>query len=367
MSKPASSKSLPSSVPTRAGKSGMPPGAVVHVGSPKSNKSVINVVVYSSSEIVEKIDTNLPEAIALVHSNYNTPEKFAWINIDGLGNLEVLKELGSAFSIHPLVLEDISNPNQRPRVEHYETFTFIVLRSYLITVKKRIESEQVSLILGQNFLITIQEKSGDAFIKISERLQHPESRLRSGTPDYLAYSVLDSVVDGYFSVLEQLGGVLESLENEIVEKPSEKSLKSLYINKRFALELRRSIWPVRELLSNLDRSDSRFILPTTKLYLRDVYSHIVEAIDTLEIYREMLSGLLDVYLSSQSNRLNEVMKVLTVITTIFMPLSLITGIYGMNFEFMPELKSSYGYPAVMILIVAIAVTMYAYFKRKGWV
>jgi magnesium transporter len=360
-------KTLPTSVPTRAGKSGMPPGSVVHVGNPKSTTSIINAALYSNSEFFALTDTSIEEAIKLALQADPQSGKYAWINIDGLGNLSLLQQLGEAFSIHPLVLEDISNTSQRPKAEHYENYSFIVLRSYTISAKHSIESEQVSVILGDRVLITIQEKAGDAFYKISERLKNPETRLRINAPDYLAYTVLDTVVDGYFSVLELFGSRLEDIEAEIVESPNDKSLKQLYREKRLALELRRSIWPVRELLLGLERSDSKFVSANIRLFLRDVYSHVVECIDTLEIYREMLSGLLDIYLSSQSNRLNEVMKVLTVITTIFMPLTFIAGVYGMNFENMPELSSTWGYPLVMLAMLAIGLSMYIAFCRKKWI
>lgn len=361
------SNSLPKSVPTRAGKSGMPPGSVVHVGTPKSDNSIINVTIYDSLEIDEKHGITCESAISTISQVDKSTGKYIWINIDGLGDLEIIKQIGDAFSIHPLVLEDISNPTQRPKAEHYDNYSFLVLRAYTAKSQNEIESEQVSIILGHNFLITIQEKEGDAFAPLSKKLRNPNSRLRSSTPDYLAYSVLDSIVDGYFSVLEVFGANLEKIETIIVESPNQKSLKRLYHNKRQALELRRAIWPVRELLTNLDRSDSKFVASSTKVYLRDVYSHVIEIIDTLEIYRETLSGLLDVYLSSLSNRLNEVMKVLTVITTIFMPLTFIAGIYGMNFENMPELKSIYGYPAVLVAMFTIALLMFTAFRRKRWI
>lgn len=354
-------------VSSRAGKSGMPPGSLVHVGIPKSEKSVINAAVYCAADLTEKHETTLSEALALRSDCGESSGKNLWINIDGLGDLAVLRDLGAAFAIHPLVLEDISNPSQRPKTEQYENYTFFVLRSYVATSKNGLESEQVSLILGKDFLLTIQEKKGDAFANISERLRNDNSRIRSKPVDYLAYTVLDCVVDGYFSILESFGSSLEDVETKIVEAPDQSSLKKLYSLKRKALELRRSIWPVRELLANLDRSDSLFVSASTRIYLRDVYSHVIEVIDTLEIYRETLSGLLDVYLSSLSNRMNEVMKVLTVITTIFMPLTFIAGVYGMNFDFMPELKSVYGYPAVLAVMLLIALLMFRAFKRKRWI
>lgn len=361
-------KSHHPSVRTRAGKSGMPPGTLVHVGTPKSSCSIINATLYDSDQITEKTSTTIEEAISLANAaNDGTKGKYFWLNIDGLADLDILRQIGDAFSIHPLALEDISNPNQRPKAEHYENYSFLVLRSYSCNSKNEIDSEQVSFILGQNFLITIQEKAGDAFTKISEKLRTHNSRIRSSSLDYLAYTILDLIVDDYFLALENFGAKLEDIETKIVETPSQQSLKDLYKHKRIALELRRSIWPVRELLANLDRSDSKFVSPSTKLYLRDVYSHVIELIDTLEVSREMLSGLLDIYLSSSSNRLNEVMKVLTVITTIFMPLSFIAGVYGMNFDHMPELKSVFGYPVVLAIMLIIALAMFIYFRRKRWI
>lgn len=355
-------KHVPEVVKSRADKAGMPAGTIVHVGKPKAAHSVVNAALFNATEFTEKQNTTIGEAIAM-----RTPGKNLWINIDGLGKLEILKELGSAFGIHPLVLEDVSNPEQRPKAEHYDNYTFLVMRAAACNQHGAIDSEQVSLILGNDFLITIQEKIGDAFAVISERLRNSGARIRASSLDFLAYTILDCLVDSYFGVLEIFGGKLEEIETQIVETPSQKSLKQLYQHKRKILNLRRAIWPLRELLANLDRSESKFVSANTKLYLRDVYSHVIELIDTVEIYREMLSGLLDVYLSSLSNRLNEVMKVLTVITTIFMPLTFIAGIYGMNFEHMPELRWEYGYPIVIGLMTAIGGLMFVAFKRKGWI
>jgi magnesium transporter len=299
-----------------------------------------------------------------------------WLNVEGLDRT-VLEELGRVFSIHPLTLEDMLHTGQRPKIEDYEHYVFIV--QYLFRHRRdvgdfQMEAEQISLVLGPNYVLTVQEgKPGDVFDPIRERIRSGHGRIRRMGADYLAYALLDTIVDHYFPLLEAVGETVEDLQDELVLHPSPGLLPRLHALKRELLFLRRALWPTREVvLGMMDRIGNAAIHAETRVYLRDVYDHAVQAIDILETYREMLADMVDVYLSSVSNQINQVMKVLTVIATIFIPLTFIVGIYGMNFNTqvspwnMPELNWRYGYPAVLAGMALIAGGMLYYFKRRGW-
>jgi magnesium transporter len=279
-----------------------------------------------------------------------------------------LESLGQCIGLHPLVLEDILNTEQRPKIEDYGDYLYIVVK--MITYPDKADGiavEQVSLILGQNFVISFQEGiQGDVFSPVRERIRNEKSRLRKMGADYLTYSLVDSVVDSYFAVLEELGERIEVLEEELIEQPSRNTLHTIHKLKQEMIFLRKSVWPLREVVNFMERGESPLINEGTRIFLRDVYDHTIQIIDTIETFRDMLSGMLDIYLSSISNRINEVMKVLTVIATIFMPLTFLAGVYGMNFEYMPELKWRWGYPAILLVMLAVAVSMLTYFKKKRW-
>lgn len=287
--------------------------------------------------------------------------------MDGVHQLADIEKIGTHFKIHPLVLEDIMNTGQRPKIEIFDDYIFIVLKMLRYDeAENETKIEQVSIILGSNFVISLQESKGDVFDSIRERIRSDRGRIRKMGADYLAYTLIDAVVDNYFVILEKLGEEIEDIEDELVSNPSPETLQTIHSLKREMIFLRKSVWPLRELISRLERWESPLIDKSIYIYLRDLYDHTIQVIDAIETFRDMLSGMLDIYLSSISNRMNEVMKVLTIIATIFIPLTLIAGIYGMNFTYMPELKSPWGYPMVYVVMLAIGVVMLIYFRRKKW-
>jgi len=298
-------------------------------------------------------------------------KKTAWINVNGLENGKLLEELASSFGLHPLVSEDIVYTGQRPKMEDYDDYLYIVVKMISYNEKAgRLDSEQVSMVLGRNYVISIQEKEGDLFDKVRERIRKGKGRIRRMGVDFLAYSLLDMIVDNYFVILEKLGEKIEKMEDAVVRDPSPRMLQRIRHLRREMLTLRKSVWPLRELLLSLEResaSKDALVSKETAVYLRDVYDHTIQVIDTTETYRDTVSGMVDIYLSSLSHRLNEVMKVLTIIGTIFIPLTFITGVYGMNFWYMPELESPLGYPAALALMLAIALGMLLYFRKKKWI
>ncbi len=290
-----------------------------------------------------------------------------WINVDGLRQVSVIDQIGKHFGLHPLVLEDIVHTGQRPKMEDFGQYIFLVLKMLSYDDReKEIVIEQVSLILGAGFVISFQEKIGDIFEPVRKRLREQKGRIRKEGADYLVYSLVDMIVDNYFAILEKLGDRIEDLEDVLIARPGSRSLQAIQVVKRELLLLKKSIWPLREEISGLERGESPLISESTGIYFRDVYAHTIQVIDTVETYRDMASGMVDTYLSSLSNRMNEVMKVLTVIATIFIPLTFITGIYGMNFQYMPELRWRWGYPAVLGLMLLVVLGMLFYFRRKKW-
>ena len=346
----------------REKKIGLPPGTPIFVGEKKTEETKISILNYDETQFQEREVTEIEECVP-----FKITPSVTWINVDGIHDVEVIKKLGKSFDIHPLILEDILSTHQRPKMEDFERYIFIVLKMlYYDDEANETQVEQVSLILGKNYVISFQEKEGDIFELIRERIRNGKGRIRSMGPDYLAYALLDAVVDHYFVILEKNGEKIEEMEDKIVKDPRPETLQEIYRLKREMIFLRRSVWPLREVESSLERGESPLIHDSTRIYLRDVYDHTIQVIDTVETYRDMLSGMHDTYLSSISNRMNEVMKVLTIIATIFIPLTFIAGIYGMNFEFMPELKWRWAYFGVWGGIVVIGIFMVGFFKRKKW-
>ena len=291
-----------------------------------------------------------------------------WIDVNGVHDTGILERIGAAFNIHALVLEDIADTAERPKVDDYEDYLYVTLKTVRPSEESPgFDSEQMSFVLGKGYLISFQERETDPFDPVRARLRGAKGRIRRMGPDFLLYALIDSIVDGYFTVIEDLGDDLEEIEDRLIQNPAQETFHAIHGARQVALNLRRCVWPMREMLAVLARNDTDLVETSTKMYLRDVYDHAVEILDVIENSRDVCSSLLDVYLSSQSNRLNEVMKVLTVIATIFMPLSWIVGLYGMNFEYMPELKLHYGYPASLAIMGAIAVWMLLVFRRKGWI
>jgi magnesium transporter len=348
----------------RGSKSGLAPGTLIHVGEKKAEKVVVRVLAYNSEKLIERELENVEECLEFK----NHPDLSFWINVDGLDRVDIIEKLGDCFNIHPLTLEDILNTRQRPKTEDYDSYIYSVLKMILLDPeKKEIIIDQISIIFGFNYILSFQEREGDVFDPVRERFENPSSRLRKSGVDYLAYSLIDAVVDNYFLILEHFGEEIEYLEEGLVTQPRPETLKTIQKYKRDLITLRKSVWPLRELINGLQRVESGLIKETTSIYLRDIYDHTIQVIDSVEELRDILSSMVDVYLSSLSYRMNDVMKVLTVIATIFIPLTFISGVYGMNFKYMPELNWRWGYPAVMFGMILLAVSMFIYFKKRKWV
>ncbi len=353
---------MPKLIKKRSKKAGLPPGTLVHIGEKKAEIPKITIMDYSEDHFQEKEVKTIEECFL-----FKETPTVTWINIDGLHQVEILEKLGECYGFHPLVLEDILNTDQRPKIEDYGEYLYIVLKMLdQSNQSNEILTEQISLILGPSFVISFQEREGDVFDPIRERIRTGKGRIRKMGADYLTYALLDSIVDNYFIVMEKLGEKIEFLEEELVKRPIPETLQTIHHLKREMIFFRKAVWPLREVIGSLERGELPLIKETSRIYLRDVYDHTIQVIDTVETFRDMVSGMLDIYLSSVSNRLNAVMKVLTIIATIFMPLTFIAGIYGMNFKYMPELEWKWGYPMVWLVVIGIGIFMLTYFKRKRW-
>ena len=351
---------MPRLVKRRSVKGGLPPGTLVHIGERKTEKTRITIIDYDETQFEEKQAKRIEECFP-----FKDKPTVTWINIDGIHEVEIIEKLGSHFGLHPLLLEDILNTEQRPKMEDFGDYIFVVLKM-LYHNEAEIEAEQVSLIFGSNFVISLQEREGDVFDPIRERIRKGKGRIRKAGADYLAYALLDAIVDNCFLILETLGERIEDTEQQLAANPVPETLQLIRKLKKGMIFLRKAIWPLREVVSGLERCESVLIHESTGAYLRDVYDHTIQVIDTVESYRDMVSGMLDIYLSSISNKMNEVMKVLTIFAAIFIPLTFVAGIYGMNFRFMPELGWQWGYPMILIVMGSIAAGMLNYFRRKRW-
>lgn len=350
----------------RAGrKSGLAPGTLLHVGEERDAPVRITIIDFDAERMEEREVTNVEDCFP-----YRDQTSVTWINVDGVHHVDVVERLGRHFGLHPLLLEDIVHTNQRPKLEDFEDYVYIVLR--MLYLKEGVdqlialENEQISIVLGSNVVMTFQEQSGDVFTPIRDRIRENRGRVRKVGADYLAYAIMDIVVDNYFAVLERFGDELEELETALIEAPASDVLHDIHRMKRIMLGARRAVWPLRDVISVLLRGDNRLFKKSTLIFLRDVYDHTVRVVDITETLREMVAGMHDLYLSRLSNRLNEVMKVLTVIATIFIPLSFIAGVYGMNFDNMPELHWRYGYWYVWGVMVAVGLVMLVLFRRRRW-
>ena len=336
---------------------------IPHVNGETSNLPVlITVIDYDATYFQEKQVDQISECFP-----FRDTETVTWINVDGLGNPQLIEDLGKCFTIHPLILEDIFNTGQRPKMEDLGEYIYLNLKmlTYLIT-EKDIKIEHISMVIGKNFLISFQEDVGDIFDPVRERIRK-DGRIRKFGPDYLAYALIDAIVDNYFAVMEKLEDQVEDLEEELVVSPTQESLQKINRLKKDMIFLRKSVWPLREMINNLERSESPLIKESTKIYLRDVYDHTIQVIDTLETFRDMVSGMIDIYLSGLSYKMNEIMKVLTLIATIFIPLTFVVGLYGMNFKNMPEIDWEFGYYSVLVVMGIMVVGMLTYFRRKKWI
>lgn len=348
-----------------ASKLGLPPGSLIHVGERKTDTAQVSLMAFGPDSLEEAAFADIAESRDYHRDRSKHP--VLWLNIHGLHQPEVLSEIGQRFKLHPLVLEDILNTHQRPKVDDYGDYLFIVARFFEYDADTlSVSSEQVSLILGRDFVLTFQERPTGNFSPIRERLRQGQGLMRRQLADYLAYALLDVVVDRYFVVLEQIGERTELLEDELMQKATPAVLQTLHQLKRETLTLRRAVWPLREIISQLSRNDGHFFQPTTLPYLRDVYDHTVHVIESLEAIRDLIAGMLDIYLSSVSNRLNQEVRALTVVAIIFMPSTLISGVFGMNFHAMPLLDNPVGFYFALGFMATIAVSLSLVFWRRRW-
>jgi magnesium transporter len=341
---------------------GLAPGTLVHIGEKKVEDVRITVMDFDGEGFREKVVESVDECFA-----YRDKATTTWINVDGVHDVGIIEKLGACYGIHPIVLEDIVNTVQRPKMLDFGDYIFISLKMlYFEGSRDQVKVEQVSLILGLNFVISFQEDVGDVFDPVRDRIRKGTGKIRRTGADYLAYSLIDSIVDGYFTVFEWLGERIEEIQERLVVDPTAENLKTIHHLKSEMIELRKAVWPLREVIANLERVESPLVRKDTLIFLRNVYGHTIEIIETIESFRDLMAGMIDIYLSSLSMKLNEVMKVLTIIATIFIPLTFVVGIYGMNFRYMPELGWRFGYPMVMLVVLATGVSMLVYFRKKRW-
>ena len=338
------------------------PGTVEYTGEKKVDRITIRVIDYDAQNFTEREVERIADCL-----DYRDTDTTTWINVNGLHETELLRDLGTHYGLHALVLEDIVNTHQRPKVEDYGDYLYIVCRMLSLAEDGlRLDSEQISLVVGRNFLLTFQERPGDVLEPVRERLRKGRGRIRSSGPGYLGYALLDAVVDHYYHVLERFGEQIEDLEEQMLAAAGNASLEQIHLLKREMILLRRSVWPLREMLTSLQRDEPQLMGGDIRPFLRDVYDHIVEIAESVDVFRDVLSGLQDLYLTHASNRMNEVMKVLTIFASIFVPLTFVAGIYGMNFEHMPELGWRWSYPVFWGVILVLVGGMLAFFRRRGW-
>lgn len=343
-------------------KIGLAPGSVVYVGNKQSTKKTIDVIDYTETVLDEKV---LQSAEAC--HPYQDKASVTWFDIDSVDDTGLIQEIGEEFGIHELVLEDIVNTGQRPKMEDHGKYIFITMKMlYRDPEDDALDSEQVSLLIGNNYVFTFQEQEHHIFDAVKERLRMSTLRIRKMGSDYLGYALVDTVVDYYFMVLEQMNERLEALEEELVTQPAAETLSKLHQAKRELIILRKAVWPLREMVSDLLRSESKLFSPKMRYFVGDLYDHTLQVLDTLETFRDVVGGLQDVYLSNVSNKMNETMKTLTIIATIFIPLTFLAGIYGMNFEHMPELGWKHGYRVFWLIMVIMMTCMLVIFRRKKW-
>jgi len=343
-------------------KAGLPPGTLVHVGKEPTATVSIKVMDYDAERVEEKELKSSEE----IPPYLKTPAVI-WIDVNGVHDLAIIEDIGKHLNVHPLTMEDIANTNQRPKVENLGDHLFMVAKMLSYDQSRdQIDIEQVSLLLGSNYVVSFQERETGIFNPVRERIRKGKGRMRAMGPDYLAYALLDAIVDNYFIVLEKIAESIESLEAQVITNPEAKTLEQIHNLKRELVYLRKSVWPLRDAVGVLEREETNLISDRTIFFLKDVHDHTIQVIDTTETLRDIIASMQDLYLSSVSNRMNSIMKVLTIIATLFIPLTFIVGIYGMNFKFMPELEWRWGYAFVWVIMVVVGLAMLFYFKRKKW-
>ncbi len=338
------------------------PGTVTYTGKKQNLATTLDIIDYSKDYYTRLETEDIEEGF-----KYNDSEHITWINVDGLNNTVPIIKLGEHYNLHPLIQEDIVTTNQRPKIDEYEDYLFIVFKMLHYTEEGEFVNEHVSLVLGKNYVITFQEADGDVFDSLRDRLENSKGRIRNAGADYLMFTILDAVVDNYFSVIETLSAKIELIEDQLFEDHVEKSItQDIQDIKKEILRIRRAVVPLREVINRIEKIDSGLIDSKTQNYIRDLYDHIIQVNESVDIYREMIWGLMDMYMTTISNKMNEVMKVLTIMASIFIPLTFLAGIYGMNFEHMPELQFKYGYYYLLGVMALVFFGMIWYFNRKKW-
>jgi magnesium transporter len=343
-----------------AKKAALPPGSLVHIGPTPETPPSISILEYDQdnfSQIEDASEQDLGTALK--------KDRVTWFKVQGVHQPEIVSQLGRIFNLHPLVMEDILNSQQRPKLESFDEYEFLALKAFEVN-DSQIQPRHLSLILGRGYVLTFQDSDFDPFGPILERIASGKGRIRHMGADYLACALLDLVVDGYFQVMEQVSENLEKLEDVVLAEQDRETLEALYELKKEAFSLRKATWPLREVMAELSRGESALVTEAVLPFMRDVYDHTIQVIDGSESLRESLTTLKDIYLSSISNRMNQVMKVLTIIATLFIPLTFLAGVYGMNFKHMPELEWPWAYPTVLILMLVVVIAMLFYFRRKKW-
>lgn len=337
------------------------PGTVTYVGTKNESETQIEVIDYNT-EHFERIQSRVPEdAFA-----FEEEDRVTWINVDGLSQTAEIEKLGKYYELHPLTIEDIVNTNQRPKIDEFQDYFYVVAKMLYYKSDGQLEYEHISLVLGKNYVLSFQEAGGDVFDGVRERLSNAKGRIRSRGSDYLVFALLDAIVDHYFIVVEELSDRIEFLEEQLLgAQPNDETTFQIQELKRTMLRIRRAVFPLREVVSRLEKAD-HIVQEQTINYIRDLHDHLVQVSENIEVYREMTWGLMDMYMTTISNKMNEVMKVLTIMSSIFIPLTFLAGIYGMNFEFMPELQWKYAYPVLLCLMLLLIIFMLIYFRRKRW-
>lgn len=338
------------------------PGTVTYVGRKEQVETVLEVIDYNA-DVFERVISKTPEDAF----KFEEEDRTTWINIDGLSNTGEIEKIGKYYDLHPLIIEDIVNTNQRPKIDEYSDYFFIVAKMLYYREDGRLENEHISMVLGKNYVITFQEAGGDVFDGVRERLSKAKGRIRSRGADYLVFALLDAIVDNYFVVVEEMSDKIEAMEERVFDpQPNDDITLEIQELKRTMLRIRRAVNPLREVVSRLEKMDHDLVQEQTINYLKDLYDHMLQVSENIEIYREMTWGLMDMYMTSISNKMNEVMKVLTIMASIFIPLTFLAGIYGMNFEYMPELQFRFSYPILLVIMTVLIIGMLIYFRRKRW-
>ena len=341
---------------------GQVPGTLIYTGKKSDKNFHVECYDYSKEELQISVLLNIEDAAI-----YKETDSVTWINVDGLKHTDQIESIGKQYDLHPLVLEDIVNTSQRPKIDEYDDYIFIVLKMLYYDKDENIVIEQVSLVLGKNYVLTFQEAEGDVFDTIRERIRLANGRIRGLKSDYLMYALIDAVVDNYFSIIETLGNKIEDLETELFEGHARDNINiEVQQLKREILKVRRAIFPLREIINRIEKGEHPLIYKRTITYYRDIYDHLIQVSENIDIYREMIWSLMDMYMTTISNRMNEVMKVLTIMSTIFIPLTFLAGIYGMNFEYIPELQYRYGYFVLLGVMLILFIALLFYFKRRKW-